>query len=59
MQDILYNNQFGFRPMPSTVLSSAITNFVATVENAIELKIITLLVLLDLSKVFDTMDQKI
>ena len=57
MQDILYSNQFGFRPKHSTI--HAVTNFVAYVQNSIEQKNPTVSVLLDLSKAFDTIDHKI
>jgi hypothetical protein len=57
MQDILYSRQFGFRPKHSTI--HAVTNFIAHVQNAIEQNNLTVSVLLDLSKAFDTIDHKI
>jgi len=57
MHDILYNNQYGFRPKHSTI--NAVTNFVAHILRSIEKNEYTVSVLLDLSKAFDTIDHDI
>ena len=52
--NILYPNQYGFRPKHST--TDAIINFVADIINAADVGNLTLSVFLDLSKAFDTID---
>ena len=56
-QNVLYENQFGFRKGHST--EHAILNFVAKVVNAMDNKKLTMAIFLDLSKAFDTIDHNI
>ena len=55
--DILYRNQFGFRSKHSTV--DAVTKFTSDVLKSLDRKQHCLGVFLDLSKAFDTINQKI
>ncbi len=57
INDILFENQFGFRPGHST--SDAICKFTSDIMTSLENKRSTLAVLLDLSKAFDTIDHGI
>ncbi len=56
-QNILYPNQYGFRPNHSTI--HAISKFIANVQTYREQNNFTISVLLDLSKAFDTIDHDI
>jgi len=56
-QDILYENQYGFRPKHSTI--DAVAKFTSHVMTSIENKCSTVAVFLDLSKAFDTIDHQI
>ncbi len=55
--DILYDNQYGFRPKRSTI--DAITKLVSDVITATDNRKYCLSVYLDLSKAFDTINHKI
>ena len=55
--DILYENQYGFRPSHST--TDAVAKLTADIMTASELSKSTIAVLLDLSKAFDTINHNI
>jgi hypothetical protein len=57
INDILYENQYGFRPNRST--TDAVSMFTSHIMTALETKTTTMAVLLDLSKAFDTIDHGI
>jgi len=56
-QNILYHSQYGFRSKHST--NQAVCEFIANTLNAIDNKMTTIGVFLDLSKAFDTIDHQI
>ena len=56
-KNILFDDQYGFRPKHST--TDAIAKFTAHVYKAMENKMTTMSVFLDLSKAFDTIDHAI
>ena len=55
--NILYDSQYGFRPKRNTV--DAITEMIGNVLKSLDNKKFNALILLDLSKAFDTIDHKI
>ncbi len=57
VNDILYNNQYGFRNSHST--TQAISEFSANVLKSFDQRKFTLSVFLDLSKAFDTIDHSV
>ena len=56
-KNILFDDQYGFRPKHSP--TDAIAKFTAHVYKAMENKMTTMSVFLDLSKAFDTIDHAI